>query len=318
MSVALLQPSYSSFDIETAIFASCGHATLPVPYTPGEPLVEALRIADAVLLRDMPFKADAIGQLENCKVIVRYGVGVNNVDLAAATARKIIVCNAAGYDTDEVSNHAISLYLALRRRLFARTRDVRSGVWGVDEKEPIDPIRESVIGLIGFGAIARSLLRKMRVFGDVTALVFDPFARDADLAALGAVRASVDDIARQATFISLHAPLTPETHHILGKAQFACMRPDAIVVNTARGGLIDMDALAAALQAGQIQGAGIDVFEQEPPDVRHPLFALDNVILTDHAGWYSTAAVRSIRTLAALEAARVLKGEAPRSWVNPW
>ena len=320
MRISVVQPAYGDLLVETEVV----HAAMPeaevvaAPYQRGAPLGPELAGADVVMLRDPVLGRAEIAQLARCRGIVRCGVGYNNVDVEAATERRIKVCNTPGYDTDEVSNHAIALYLALRRRLVTRNAAVRQGGWSFDDKEPISAVRTTVLGLIGYGKIARDVHRKMLAFGPLETLVFDPYVDDATLAAAGVRRASVDEICARATMISLHATMTAETHHILGAAQIARMRKDAIVINVGRGGLIDADALTGALAENRILGAGLDVFETEPPDVRTPLFSLPNVIVTDHCAWYSVQSIRHLRTLAAEEAVRLLRGEKPASWVNRW
>jgi D-3-phosphoglycerate dehydrogenase len=170
------------------------------------------------------------------------------------------------------------------------------------------------LGLIGYGRIARAFERKMRGFGVDRVLIYDPYATDVS----GVERVDLDTLCSESDYISLHAPLTAQNAHLLDRERFARMKPTAIVVNTARGGLIDEAALIEALSAGRIFGAGIDVYETEPPSRDNPLFALDNVVVSDHTGWYSEESVAELQTKAAEEVARVFRGEAPRHWLNRW
>lgn len=253
--------------------------------------------------------------MPRCRAIVRYGIGVDNVDLEAARERRIYVANTPGYGVDEVSTHALALLLAVARRVVARDRAVRAGAWGVGQAEPMHAVSGRVLGVVGYGAIARSFVAKMAAFSPSRVLIADPYAADLPP---GAERVDVATLCREADLISLHAPLTPETRHLIGAAELALMRPTTIVVNTSRGGLVDEAALADALRERRIFGAGIDVFDPEPPRRDHPLWALDNAIVSDHTAWYSEASVQELQTRAAQEVARVFSGEAPRSWVNPW
>ena len=175
-------------------------------------------------------------------------------------------------------------------------------------------LRGRTLGFVGYGRIARMTHRKLAGFGFGRVLAHDPLA---ELPA-GVTAAAIDDICREADVISLHAPLTPETRHQIDARRIALMRPTAIVVNTARGGLIDLEALHRALAEGRILGAGLDVFEREPPDPQHPIFALDNVAVSNHIGWYSEESMRELQRKAAEEAVRVLQGETPRHWLNRW
>ena len=220
--------------------------------------------------------------------IVRYGIGVDNIDRDAATARLIYVANVPDYGTEDVSDHAMALLLAVARRVPSRDAYVRGGGWYSGSREKT-PARGQDPGLLGYGRIAQAFERKMRGFGIARVLVFDLYA---DLPP-GVEAASVDTAGRPT--ISLHAPLTAETRHILGAERLALLKPTAIVVNTSRGALIDEEALAAALGGVGGFGAGLDVFETEPPAAGHPLLRLPNVVLSDHAGWYSEESVAELQ-----------------------
>lgn len=306
---------YQSYDTEGAILAPFGVAGIETT-APGEPgFAEALAQADALLVREARIDRGVIERLGRCRAIVRYGIGVDNVDLEAARERRIHVANTPGYGIDEVSTHALALLLAVARRIVPRDRHVRAGAWGVGQAEPMHSLTGRTLGLVGFGAIARAFLAKMRPFAPRRLLVADPYA--ADLPA-DAERVDVGTLCREADLISLHAPLTDKTRHLIGPAELASMRSTTILVNTGRGGLIDEGALVAALRAGRLFGAGIDVFEREPLAPDHPLRELDAVVLSDHTAWYSEASVRELQQRAAQEVARVFSGEPPRAWVNPW
>jgi D-3-phosphoglycerate dehydrogenase len=209
---------------------------------------------------------------------------------------------------------AVALALAVSRRVRLHDREVRAGRWSTGVIAPMHRLRGRTLGLVGYGRIARMTHAKLAGFGFGRVLVHDPRAELPD----GAESASVDDICREADLISLHAPLNAQTRHLIDRQRLALMRPTAILVNTARGGLVDLDALHEALRDGRLLGAGLDVFDPEPPDPKHPLFALDNVVVTNHIGWYSEEAMRDLQRMAAEEAVRVLHGEPPRHWLNRW
>jgi D-3-phosphoglycerate dehydrogenase / 2-oxoglutarate reductase len=311
----VVDSGYDGYDAERAILAPFGAEVVLRPCDgDAEKVVEAVRDADAVLVRESPVGRAAIDAMTRCRAIVRYGIGVDNIDQAAARDRRIYVANVPDYGAEEVSDQALALLLGVVRRVASRDRAVRAGAWNVSRAEKMYRVAGRTLGLVGYGRIARTFERKMRGMGVADVLVYDPFAAD-----LGAARAvALDTLCREADYISVHAPLTPETRHILGAPQFAVMKPTAIVVNTARGPLVDEVALVAALQARRILGAGIDVYEQEPPRREHPLFALDNVVLSDHTGWYSEESVNELQTKAAQEIARVFRGEPPLHWLNRW
>ncbi len=315
MRVVVIDSGYDGYDAERAILAPFGAEVVLRPCDgDAAKVVEAVHDADAVLVRESPVRREAVAVMQRCRAIVRYGIGVDNIDQAAARERRIYVANVPDYGAEEVSDQALALLLGVVRRVATRDRAVRNGAWNVSRREKMYRVAGRTLGLVGYGRIARTFERKMRGMGVERVLVFDPYASDVG----AAERATLDDLCRTADFISVHAPLTPETRHLVGRAQFALMKPTAILVNTARGPLVDEQALVEALQARRLQGAGIDVYEHEPPRRDHPLFALDNVVLSDHTGWYSEESVNELQTKAAEEIARVFRGETPKHWLNRW
>jgi D-3-phosphoglycerate dehydrogenase / 2-oxoglutarate reductase len=231
----------------------------------------------------------------------------------AASERRIMVANVPDYGTDEVSSQAVALALAVSRRLWLHDREVREGRWSTGVLQPMFRLRGRTLGLVGFGRIARMTLEKFAGFGFGRVLVNDPRAELPE----GVERADIDTLCAESDVISLHAPFNEQTRHLINAERIARMKPNAILVNTARGGLVHTDALYEALAARRILGAGLDVFEQEPPGI-HKLFSLDNVVVSNHMGWYSEEAMRDLQRKTAEEAARVLRGETPLNWLNRW
>ncbi|WMY72598.1 C-terminal binding protein [Buttiauxella selenatireducens] len=316
MNACILQPAYSNFQAEEQVLAAAGFSLTTAHITAGNPLPEALINAEVILIRDTLLGAEVINHLTKCKAVVRYGVGYNTVDVDTLTQRNIMLCNVPDYDTDEVSTHAMAMYLTLLRRLKSRDRDVRQGIWAVDDREPMYSPQHSVLGLIGFGRIARRLLEKMQGFRPAEVLVYDPYVDLHTLSCFGVRSATVAEICSRASMISLHVPYTPDTHHLIGAQELQNMRADCILLNTSRGGLIDEKALNQALLEKRIFGAGLDVFEQEPINPNSPLLARENLIVSDHCGWYAESSMNDLRTKAAQEAVRVLRGQPPHSCVN--
>ena len=313
--VVALDDGYAAYDQEQRLLGEAGaRFDLEPCRGQAEAALASVRGADVVLVRESPVPRHVIAAMDRCKAIIRYGIGIDNIDLQAARERGIVVANVPDYGTDEVSTQTLALALAVVRRLRLHDAEVRSGRWSTGVLQPMYRLRGRTLGLVGFGRIARMTLEKFSGFGFGRVLVNDPHARLPE----GVEAASVDDICREADMISLHAPLTPETRHLIDERRIGLMRPTAIVVNTSRGGLVDLDALHRALAAGRILGAGLDVFEHEPPDPQHPIFGLDNVAVTNHIGWYSEEAMRELQRKAAEEAVRVLRGQRPLHWVNPW
>ncbi|MCL4801188.1 MAG: C-terminal binding protein [Burkholderiales bacterium] len=313
--VAVVDGGYDSYDTERRILAPLG-AEVVLRDCAGDAarVAEACADAAAVLVRESPVDGRAIARMGRCRAIVRYGIGVDNIDLAAARARRIYVANVPGYGAEEVSDQAVALLLGVVRRVASRDRAVRAGAWNVSRREKMYRVAGRTLGLVGYGRIARAFERKMRGLGVERVLVHDPNVPAAD----GVELAGLETVCRESDYLSLHAPLTAGTRHLLGRRELALMKPTALLVNTARGALVDEAALVEALREGRILGAGLDVYEHEPPRTGHPLFALDNVVLSDHTGWYSEESVAELQTKAAEEVARVFRGEPPRHWLNRW
>lgn len=316
MRVAILDDGYDDYDAERAVLSAIGAEIVLRPCrNAAEAVRAAIADADAALVRESPIDEAAIAAAPRLRGIVRYGVGVDNIALAAAAARRIPVCNVPDYGVEEVSDHALALLLAVLRRLPEGDARVRGGGWGVPRTRPVQRIAGSTLGLIGFGRIGAALLRKVRGLGFARILVTDPALTTPPE---GCTLSDVPTIAAEADAISLHAPATPATRHMVDAAFLARCRPNAVLVNTSRGALVDEAALAEALRQGRLQGAGLDVFETEPLPAESPLRSLPNVILTDHAAWYSEAAVADLQRKAAEEVARLLTGAAPLHQVNRW
>ncbi|MDE3076446.1 MAG: C-terminal binding protein, partial [Chloroflexota bacterium] len=233
-------------------------------------LKSLLARADAVLNTVLPVDAGLISILERCRAIVRTGVGVDNLDVAAATARGIVVACVPDASVEEVSNHALGLLLACSRKIVRLDRALRSGAWDRTALAPMGTIHGQTLGLVGFGRIARALAAKVKALG-MRVVACDPYVAAEVVRAAGVEALELAALLEQADFVSLHVPLAPETHHLIGAEQLARMRSSAFIINTARGGLIDQPALVAALNAKAIAGAGLDVYEHEPLEPTDPL-----------------------------------------------
>lgn len=313
--VVALDDGYPSYDQETALLAAVG-ARFEVRPCRGqaEAAARAVHDADVALVRESPVPRAAIQAMAHGRAVIRYGIGVDNIDQQAARERRIFVANVPDYGIDEVATQTVALALAVVRRLRQHDAEVRAGRWSTGVLAPMHRLRGRTLGLVGFGRIARMTLEMFSGFGFARVLAHDPLAELPG----GVQAAGIDEICREADIVSLHAPFNAQTRHLIDARRLALMRPTALLVNTARGGLVDLDALATALAAGRLAGAGLDVFEAEPPDPRHPLFQLPNVVVTNHIGWYSEQSMRDVQRKAAEEAVRVLQGLAPRHWLNPW
>jgi len=276
-------------------------------------VIKAAWDADALMVQHAKISRKVIQRLEKCRIIARYGVGFDNVDTAAATEHGIMVANVPDYCIDEVSSHAIALLMACSRKVVQSNNAVKSGVWTYTVAEPIYRLTGQTLGIVGLGRIGSAAARKGVGLG-FKVQAYDPYVFETDL---DVSFVDFDVLLETSDFVSLHAPLTDETHYMFGENEFRKMKKSAFLINTARGPIVDEKELYKALKTGEIAGAGLDVMEQEPPDQDNPLLPLDNLIVSSHIAWYSDDS----RLLLQLETTRavvaVLKGGKPRSLVNP-
>jgi D-3-phosphoglycerate dehydrogenase len=316
--VGVIEPGYADYSTERRILDPIGAEVRSLQWNGDRAtLLKQLEAVDAVLVRDVPLDAEAIGHMKPGSGIVRYGVGVDTVNLQAATSRGVLVANVPHYGAEiEVSDHAMALTLSLVRRIVSRHQQVVAGQWNIGQREPIYRIAGSTLGLVGFGKIARAYLARMRAFGIETVLVHDPYVSEAEFAKQGVRGVGLDELFSHAAIISLHAPASAENRHLVNARTLGLMRRDACLINTSRGGLVDTAALADALAANRIFGAALDVLETEPLAADSPLKTLSNVILTDHVGWYSEASVAALQEGAAQAALEILTTGKPTHWVN--
>lgn len=279
-------------------------------------LIAECQDADALMVLREPITERVLAALPKLKVIGRFGVGLDTIDVDAATRAGVQVTYVPDSNLDEVSTHALALILALVRRLKLYDTAVRNGRWkALADGEGITRPSYQTLGLIGFGQIGRLTARKAAAFG-YKIIAYDPHMTAERIAAEGAVPVSLDQLIESADIISLHVPFTPETQNILSRDVIARMRKGAIVINVSRGGLIDEAALAEALVSGHIAAAGLDTLASEPPEADNPLLKLDNVLLSPHAAHYSTQSYAEVRSKVFADVVAVLKGERPKYPVN--
>src|SRR5438093_10732814 len=295
----------------SAIGAELQVAREPTP----EAIAQAAASADALLVTYAKITAEIIQQMPRCRIISRFGIGVDNVDIPAATDRGIVVTRVPDYCTDEVSDHAMALLLALARKIPFSNAHVHGGGWAMSAVVPIHRLRGSVLGLVGFGRIPQLLAPKAKAFG-LRVIAFDPHVPSEVFTRAGYERVEFAQLLNISDDVSIHSPLLPETTNLFNAEAFRQMKPTAYVINTARGPIVDAAALAAALDAGHLAGAALDVMPQEPP-VDSPLVGRADVIITPHTSFYSEQSLVELQVKAAEEVVRVLSGHAPRNPVNP-
>ena len=285
-----------------------------------EPTVEGiLKVAseaDGLMVTYGQITVDVIAGLEKCRVIGRFGLGVDNIDIEAATKAGIAVVYVPDYCIDEVSDHAMAMLLNLARKVSFSNSLVQAGRWEMPAVTPLSRLRGRTLGLAGFGQIPRVVAPKAQAFG-LKVIAFDPYIDNDVAAALDVELVDFETLLQTSDYVSIHVPMMPETENLFGADAFAQMKPDALLVNTARGPLVDTEALAKALDAGEIGGAALDVMPVEPPPANSPLLGRDNIILSPHTAFYSVEALDELQTKTARGVVDVLKGEKPVYPINP-
>jgi D-3-phosphoglycerate dehydrogenase len=313
-SVIITDCDHPSVDIEQKIMNSISADMKLCQCKTEDDVIRECGDAEALINQYAPLTRRVLSQLPACKVIVRYGVGVNNVDLEAASEYGIQICNVPDYGVDEVSDHALALMFTLTRKTMLMANDVRKGNWDFSISRPILRLRGQVMGVVGLGRIGGAFAAKAHGIGFRVVAVDDSTSSFERYPYVEKV--SFDKLLALSDVISIHCPLDSTTHHLFGEREFQIMKPSAYLINTARGPIVSELALERALNEGWIAGAGLDVMEIEPPDMNSPLIRNERFIATPHVAWYSEQAFDELKSKAALEAARVLKGEKPHYPVN--
>lgn len=301
---------FPTVDAERRIIENAGGELAAFQCRTPEAVIESARDADVLLVQWAPITRAVIEGLPKLKAIVRYGIGLDNVDLEAAHSREVKVSNVPDYCIDEVADHTFALALAMARQIPVIDRQVRHNVWKIVPPRPMPAFRAMTFVTIGYGRIARAVLERARACRFRLATC-DPYLPASVTLPEDVQRLEVEEAIESADILSIHAPLTKDTHHLMNAVAFSRMKPTALLVNTARGGLVDTMALVAALQDGEIAGAALDVFETEPLERDHPLRSCANALLTSHVAWYSELSVPELQRLAAEEAVRALNGNSP-------
>lgn len=280
-------------------------------------LIAALRDADAVVVGGAAITEPVAAAMQRCQLVVRTGVGFDTLDVPALTRHGIIAANLPDIWTDEVANQMWGLLLGVNRRVVELDRVVRAGRWRGFETKHVGPLTGETLGIVGCGRIGAAVARRALAFG-LTVLAYDPYL-DAPPAGVPSVQLvdELETLLAESDYISINCPLTDETRHLIGEKQLQQMRPHAVLVNTARGPIVDEAALVRALHEGWIGGAGLDVFEREAPDPQNPLFCLDNVVLSPHNGAYSDASRARMHKRVGEEVVAVLSGGWPNNPLNP-
>ena len=314
--VIILDTNFPNNDIERRVISQSGAELTIAQCRSEEQVIEQAADVDAIIVQYAPLSRRSIGGLRQCKIISRYGIGTDNIDIPAATDNGIWVANVPGFCAPEVSDHTLAMILACARRLFPLDRSVREGGWDViGVAGPTLRVSESTVGIIGFGAIARELSRKASALG-MRVLAHSPRSADQYAAQYGAQSVDLETLVRESDYITLLCPLTPETRQVINRERLGWMKKTSFLINNSRGPLVDEAALVDALKSGQIAGAALDVFEKEPPAMDNPLRQLPNVIVSPHGAFYSSRSLSELQERTAGNVVDFLAGKRPGSLLN--
>ncbi|WP_163543100.1 C-terminal binding protein [Occultella kanbiaonis] len=316
MRIVVTDCDHATLDIERDVVAAAGgEFTLNQTNAPAD-VIAGAQGADGLIVQYAKITREVLEALPDVKVISRYGVGVDTVDIEAATELGVAVCNVPDYGTEAVSDHAIALILGTIRGLVNLDRGIRRGEHDLGPALPIRQFSNQTVGVLGCGRIGSATARKAAALG-FTVLVHDVLFTPGEVRPEGWQAVSREQLLASSDVITVHTPLDAASLHLLDGAAFAAMKPGAILVNTARGGVVDSDALVAALESGRLHAAGIDVLEEEPIEADHPLARFDNVILTPHAAFYTEESYSELKRRTAENAVDVAAGKRPRNILNP-
>lgn len=312
--VVLTDYVWESLDVEKKILAGVADL-VPLQTKKPEDFIAQAADCDALLNTYAgPITADVMAKMPKCRIIARYGIGVDTIDLEAATAAGIIVTNNPTYCIEEVAEHTLALLLACARKVAFYDRLVRGGTWAVPPGKPLFRLAGATLGLIGFGNIARQVAVRAAAFG-MKVLYADPFVKEGQFSEPGR-KVELNELLRESDFVSVHPPLTPQTRKMINDDALSRMKPTACLINCSRGPVVDTEALVRALDAKKIAGCGLDTTDPEPLPDPHPLRGRDNVIINPHVAWYSETAMVGLQAGAPNEVRRVLSGEWPVNVVN--
>jgi D-3-phosphoglycerate dehydrogenase len=316
LKVVITDYEYETLRWEEEAVAQMGAEFLKCHCQTEQELIEATSDADAILVQYANITRNVIAHMNKCRAIVRYGVGLDCIDLTAATDHGIMVANIPDYGLEDIADHAMALMLTSARKIVQLNQAVRKGTWDYKLAKPLFRLRGKTLGLVGFGRISRMVAEKAKVFG-MEVIAFDPYIDESTAVSCQVSLADLDTVLSSADILSLHAPVTKETLHLINEQAFKKMKKNCILVNTARGALVDETALIYALKTDKIAGAGLDVSEKEPIDPKNELLNMPNVVITPHSAWYTEEAQQSLQQQAAQEIIRALSGERLLSLANP-
>jgi len=313
--VVITDAEYKNFDLERKELERVNADLTVCQCKTEDELIETTKDADGLLVQYADINRNVIKSLKKCKVIARYGIGVDTLDIQAATAHNICIVNVQEYCLEEVSSHAVTLALSCIRKIVQLNNAVKKGIWDFKIATPVFRLKNRKFGLIGFGNIARKVARKVQAFG-FNVLAYDPYISASVMSEYNVEKMELEDLLRVSDVVSLHLPLNKHTKYIISKKELKLMKKTAFLINTSRGSLINEVDLYDALNEKWIAGAGLDVLEEIPDNSDYKLLKLDNLVITPHIAFYSEDSLRDLQRIAAAGVAQVLKGEIPSFLVN--
>jgi D-3-phosphoglycerate dehydrogenase len=315
--VIITDVSFSNINFEQTELQQIDATLVRLDCRTADDVVRQCQDADALLVQYAPITADVLNCLPNLKAISRYGIGVDMIDLTAATLHDVLVCNVPDYCIEEVATHALAMILYWARRLAAYQQDVKSRRWNlneIDDAHRVHRLRGQTLGLVGAGRIARHLAKMVNALG-MRVITYDPYIQSDPLDAVQSV--SFDELIETSDFISIHCPLTNETKGLFDERVFQAMKPSAVLVNTSRGAVVKNSAMEKALRNGWIAGVGLDNLEQEPPDWEEPLLNIPNMVITPHVAFYSEESLKDLQRLTAKAIVDLYRNIKPEGLLNP-
>ena len=306
-----------SFEIEQSIIEGGGGKFAATSSSSEDELIANVKDADAILVSSAQITRRVVESMPRCKLIIRYGVGLDTLDIPAATDHGIVVAHFPDFCQPEVANQAMLLLLACAKKLPLLDAAVRDGSWRPGPLGPMGPIGGETLGLVALGNIARAVVPRAKAFG-LNVIAHDPYIGEGVFRAQGVERVeTLHELLGRSDYVSVHTPLNPETRHLISEPELAAMKPTAYLINTSRGPVVDQEALIAALDGGQIAGAGLDVFEREPLEVESPLARMENVVLMPHSASYSDQSFESMRRRVGETVVGLMEGRWPQFVANP-
>ncbi len=314
--ILIIDDRFKDYSEEKKVLKEIVPEIKTIKNTETERIIREVEDADAVIVNLFPISNKIIEKMKKCRVISRYGVGYDNIDVSSATDAGIWVANVPDYSVEDVSDHALALLMSCVRKIPFKDRSIREGKWNLHDFQPVHRIKNRTIGIVGYGRIAKAFHRKISGLGFARVLVYDPYVSMEEVNKMGGEKVDFNTLLKNSDYISIHVPLNDKTRKMFSWNEFTVIRDRSTIINTSRGNIIDEEALIDALKTGKLECAGLDVFGEEPLPENHPFKEIDNVVLTDHTAYYSEESIKELKEKAAKNVLSVLKYGRPIYPVN--